>query len=522
MRQRRWFQLALISMLGTAGLALWSQPALAQGKAQATPPKCNVLHAEMPLPDKGPTSSDPKNLRQVTADLLNSGLPCDAPNTGNGPETTQVTNRQRGFDFYSWLTFIALNSPSVKPGAPSAKPGGIASSRPDTKALWEDGTMFKPLLDVMLPNSQVPEWTKTVIPPACQKLHAEHPERMVVKMIEESFNEPFKTGALIDQHGDYAIFDILMNRQMFDYIVAHKLYSKALQASDENAALRVDFPSGHQDDTGAGDVGAIMLKVSWKILTDGDDKNKFHHVEALVQMPKVEGQPGSPPCVERVLGLVGMHIVHKTVTRPQWIWSSFEHADNVPEIGEIRSGKPLKASYNFFNSSCVDEKKCNFNATPPRPWDPEYADFLQFHKSPDGHQFHSQIVRMVDLTPATNDINKKFQAILAGTVWKNYIMIGTQWPSSFPCTGDHAEGAPAPSTDFDKQPDMNCAPAPTFLANSTLETFSQGEVPQASSSCMACHGNATSYLRRDVKAANDPKQKFMNQSDFTFMLEKAQ
>ena len=43
---------------------------------------------------------------------------------------------------------------------------------------------------------------------------------MIVKMIEESFNEPFKTGPLIDQQGRYAIFDILMNRQMFDYIMA--------------------------------------------------------------------------------------------------------------------------------------------------------------------------------------------------------------------------------------------------------------------------------------------------------------
>ena len=69
---------------------------------------------------------------------------------------------------------------------------------------------------------------------------------------------------------------------------------------------------------------------------------------------------------------------------------------------------------------------------------------------------------------------------------------------------------PFPFTDFDKQPDMNCAPAPTFLANSTLETYSQGRIPQASSSCMACHGNATSYLRRpppkDAKDPNDPSR----------------
>jgi hypothetical protein len=78
------------------------------------------------------------------------------------------------------------------------------------------------------------------------------------------------------------------------------------------------------------------------------------------------------------------------------------------------------------------------------------------------------------------------------------------------------KGAIDPRTDFDKQPDMNCGPAPFFMANSTLETFSQGRIPQASSSCMACHGNATSYLR--PKKPNDP---YFSQSDFTFMLEKA-
>jgi hypothetical protein len=66
---------------------------------------------------------------------------------------------------------------------------------------------------------------------------------------------------------------------------------------------------------------------------------------------------------------------------------------------------------------------------------------------------------------------------------------------------------------------MNCAPAPAFLANSTLETYSQGSVPQASSSCMGCHGNAVSYQQRPPNAA--PDAKFFNQSDFTFTLEKA-
>jgi hypothetical protein len=34
------------------------------------------------------------------------------------------------------------------------------------------------------------------------------------------------------------------------------------------------------------------------------------------------------------VALVALHFVYKTPSRPQWIWSTFEHADNVPESGE--------------------------------------------------------------------------------------------------------------------------------------------------------------------------------------------
>jgi hypothetical protein len=339
---------------------------------------------------------------------------------------------------------------------------------------------------------------------------------MVVRMIEESFNQPFKTGPLIDQRGNYAIFDILMNKVMFDYIVGNNLHTQAGQMSSKNAGLRIDFPSGQHEKDGTGDPGAIMLKVSWRILEPEDDKTKFHQVQALVAMPGSADQRSNPPCLEKTLGLIGFHVVHKTKDRPQWIWTSFEHVDNVPEQKAVDGGN-LKGSYNFYDPKCTAD--CPVNQTPPRPWDPEPENKLKFRAGPDGKVFKSQITRVVPLTEATKDINDKFQSILSNTVWKNYMLIGTQWPSAFPCTADHSvlPGAPLPKTDFEKQPDMNCAPAPTFLANSTLETYSQGEIPQASSSCMGCHGNATSYQR--PKSPNDV---YFNQSDFTFMLEKAQ
>jgi hypothetical protein len=525
----------IVSALVFAG---WLTPSY----AQTAPPapggnvlgqQCNILRDLVPADPKDPNSFDSTKLTTLDEPrkktLLTSGLPCAEILSGNGPQgKTLIENLQRGFDFYSWLTFIALNSPAENPK-------GIETSRADMQTVWEDGENFKPLLDVMLPGGATPEWKEKVIPPACQsKYEASNKRLMVVKMIEESFNQPFKTGPLIDQRNNYAIFDILMNRVMFEYVAKHNLYSRVGQASDENSNLRIDFPSANNDKN---EVGAIMLKVSWKILTPEDDKRKFHHVEALVAMPSTDDGQIDPPCLQKTLGLVGFHVVHKTVSRPQWIWTSFEHVDNVPEEKEVVArdsdpiGHKLKSSYNFYDPSCHADE-CPANETPPRPWDPDPTNELQFRRTANGSVlFNSQIVRKNSLTDDTNSINDQFHAILGKTVWNNYMLIGTQWPSATTCTKDQSllQDAPSPFTDFDKQPDMNCAPTPIFLANSTLETFSQGEVPLASSSCMACHGNATSYLRtqidpkkpKDAKEAEDRKGAFMSQSDFTFMLEKA-
>ncbi len=91
------------------------------------------------------------------------------------------------------------------------------------------------LLDVMVkdPETNAAQMGKREIPKECLSKYKDEikniNDMMVIEMIEETFNEPFKTGALIDQQGNYALFDILMNKQMFDYILANKLYSKKAQ-----------------------------------------------------------------------------------------------------------------------------------------------------------------------------------------------------------------------------------------------------------------------------------------------------
>jgi hypothetical protein len=521
---------AVAAVLGLVGLLSSFPSSQAQAQAQA---RCNLMHDLVPAKPPDPTPPqrppfkltldfdskrpvEPATKEAILNNIMETGVPCQETVTGNGPEgpkKTQLEHRQRGFDFYSWLTFLALNSPADGRTR-------IDKSMPNTKTKWEDRTNFMQLLDVMLPKGAKPEWGKKSAPPGCESEFKPDSD-MGIEIIEETYNQPFKTGALIDQQGNYALFDILMNKDMFDYIQEHKLYSKAGQQSAENSKLKVDFPAGKNPEKGqieGGLVGGIIIKVSWKILDSEAEKRRFHTVDAVISMLPEHGST-QRRCVRKTLGLVGFHVMHKTVSRLQWIWTSFEHVDNVPEQSEIRKQK----SWNFY-------KVCNtrvcppVNETPPRPWEPKPSFGLKF----DG-PFRSQIVRVTPLTEETKKMNRKFQEVVRGTVWENYMLLSTQWPSDFICAGKTAHdpaAKPLPDTDFEKEPDMNCAPAPTFLANSTLETYSQGNVPLASSSCMACHGNATSYQSAPPEADQfdpdrKPRAKFFNQTDFTFMLEKA-
>jgi hypothetical protein len=535
-KHTQWFILALglAVALGLASLSVFPTSSSAQDPAATTTTtasattagRLNCTGAAVPTPAPSNNQKDPF-LGQMAGPRLPSGLlpisdatrksifgvglPCQESVSPKGQEKIDLDNLQRGFDFYSWRTFIALNSPVD--GTP------IEQAQADAPTLWEDMNSFKQLLDVMLSANQLPpKWPtdraameaerERLVPTECSDLHRQFPRRMIVKMIEESFNEPFKTGPLIDQHGHYAIFDILMNRQMFNYIMANHLNTKAGQAA--NSDLAVDFPAG---DNSKGEFGAFMLKVSWRILSPDEIKAKnFHMVDALVLTPPSTTRS----CLKETLGLVGFHAVHKTATRPQWIWTSFEHVKNVPDRDEV-AAKKFNGPYNFYNVNC--KGACTVNATPPTPWDPNPALQLKFRRD---DSFKSQIVRETPLTPAAKNMNAIFQSMLSNSVWKNYMLISTQWPSAFSCASLKAKtpSTPDPKTDFVKQPDMTCSPAPTFLANSTLETYSQGDVPLASSSCIACHSNAVGFQRT---ASNpQPGSPNLNQSDFTFMLEKAQ
>ena len=412
--------------------------------------------------------------------VLSAMIPGDVNVTAT---KVSIDTFQPDFDVYSWNIFIALNWPPGPNG--NGDPSKKIGQDGDNDTVWEH---YRDVGDIFLPAGAKPTWNGPVtIPDVCKSLYKKRNLEVVTQIgknlltptVVSASSQPFNTGPLIDQKGVFTRYQILVNKTMFDYIMANSLYSKVGQKA---FTPPVNFTSGSIDSSGKTLVeGAIMVKAAWKII-DSSEKPRFHSEDVLVYSPPSQNPNYPAKCTMKTVGLVGLHVGHKTQSAPQWLWSTFEHVDNVPTDDEVKSGK-LKPKYNYYNPKCED---CKVNEVPPRPWDPTKIS-----------AFHSQIVRMnqfnypiyAQSAAARNaDAQKLLLSVNAKSVWANYQLISTMWPTD------------------PKQPFG--APAPTFLANTTLETYIQGTTPNVSSNCIECHNNAT----MTVPVA----------SDFTYVLQRAQ
>jgi hypothetical protein len=364
-----------------------------------------------------------------------------------------ATGTQAPMDYLSWQTFIALNWPAseVENGVPDENlvvggqtvggyyPNGMRRS----PTVWET---FKDSDEIFLPDAKPPSPFST------------KPRHILFDMTES-----FTTSPLNDQNGKHVYYEVRLNEVEYDYIVAHHLYNSADQTPP------IVFPPGNPVTR---EVGSVHVKAAWKILNlDGpgqrDDKDRFYTAQALIFTP------GRPSAFLATVGLVGLHIAHKTVGRPQWIWSTFEQIDNAPDT----AGAPKQSQYNFNNPNC-SAQQC-----PPNQ---------QVAKTSDAPV---QVVRLTPIPQESQGLNAQFQAALRAwnpkNVWQYYQLVSTQWPANPPDTKNFGD------------------PAPPFLANTTLETYFQGPSPAHPSaenpphSCLGCHGM------------------FAQQLDFMFQLNKA-
>jgi hypothetical protein len=390
---------------------------------------------------------------------------------------------QHDFDVFSWQTFVALNWSANADGTP--KKDVTFGDDESGLTVWQ---AWKSSREIFLPNGQKPTiWGEVEnIPIVCDGISKEDLEKGIITLTQvgktpnvlDESGEPFQTGPLIDQNGNYTRYEILTNKSMFDYIVDNELYNQEGQKAFKKDA---DFPfsdpsSSNVAEPNSPQVGAIMVKAAWIKMGGKYDASKFHTAYALVYDNPHEQAGVKPACSLVKVGLVGLHIAHKTKGDPQWIWSTFEHVANAPTQGE-----PLDRDFYNYHDPKSDYP---VNEPPARPWNPANVGTTP-----------TKVERVIAIDDNARALNKKYQAafekLVKGSVWANYELVSTQWP-----------------TDANNVSDLTGKPAPTYLANATLETYIQGRVPQTSSNCIACHNNASMTSGRF--------------SDFTYLLQRAE
>jgi hypothetical protein len=361
-------------------------------------------------------------------------------------------NPIKRFDDYSWRLFIALNWPSAdgKRGVPDTtkKFGDISDP-----TVWET---WKAAFELFQPRGAQPSaWESFDAVSPCADVARKNSGKVKTLasfskggLVLEDFNEAgllgIAAGPLIAQNQTYVRYEIHVNRAEYDFIRgdAAKPESALYLRTNLDKASPLTFPTG-----------AIELKAAWRELKLPAEKaalDRYYHVDAMLVNP----QTGL--CETKTMALVGLHLVQKTPSRPQWIWSTFEHVDNVAVAAQAPAG--TRPSFND-------------PAGPQQPDDPGVdiePDPINAAKPPKPNPDPVQVVRenpIPESTAKTNDLYRN-HPLVKDTVWRNYQLVMTQWPTQ-PKQG--GAGVPFPQSK---------------VANVTMETYFQG------SSCIACHTKA--------------------------------
>lgn len=414
---------------------------------------------------------------------LRSELPYDVDRTrvaelvrqGNIPEAHRL------FDEFSWRTFLALNWPATANGTPDTSKTLTDS---ETSRVWEfyreSGTVFLPDGKRPAPWEGSPQWTAAATearegdaPTHRLWMQAKgDPEPQAHPRLEESI-QAF-TGPLVDQNGKWVRYEVLMNRTEFDYVFEQQLYNLEGQIAFTANNL-VSFPVND----GNRRHGTMEVKLAWKQLGPNDDPSRFLVRQALVDHMVADASGKMIPVKPTLetMGLVGMHIAVKTESSPTWIWSTFEHVDNVAANDLEKDTKGRRIRPLFFNP---DTPVKPVNVLPSKNAAPDGSGSFTSWSEPLTAN-PTQVLRVLQIAPATAQLNAEVREALrrANSVFQFYELIGTQWPvqPNFPAFGGGVMAGPdgkqissAPESIVYKTPGKV---TPTYLINSIMETFFQ-------------------------------------------------
>jgi hypothetical protein len=406
---------------------------------------------------------------------------------------------QREFDLNAWQMFLAVNWPTNNQGRPALRMTDTGFGAPRWTLWHNSSSIFQvngatPQACGQPPTAGLLAASRDLSKPVSKGLpafsllanEAANPRTTrflgVISAVGElnaanvggDIQQAF-SGPLIDQYGNFVFYEILIDPNETGYLCGHKLYNINGQVDFAKSGGKVDMPTGHPGQDAS---GSFELKLAWRVMKPCDptkpkdpcdDMSRFFVENAYIMDQGPDGQP-----VQRKVkvGLVGMHIAHKSETSPQWIWATFEQVDNL-DVDQVAHPK-LQASFN--NAGCAIcatdmQPQQNPNKTYPR--------------------IPVQVSRTIPIPADKLALNAQAAAALArmGSVWQYYQLIDTQWPTRPQVPPADPNGG-LPDAVANKS---GGNPTPVYLTNVTMETYFQaGNQP----ACNQEEGNNTSSCQK--------------------------
>jgi hypothetical protein len=402
---------------------------------------------------------------------------------------------QENVDCFAWQELVALGWPASQhePGEPDADAPATRFGEPGDARRMVFQT-YKDVADVFLPGAREPApWSSRPAPPAACAADPAIARAVAegAPVLDATDEAGVRAPAwLTAQSGKNVYFEIGVNRDVFEYVRREGLYDARRQlAAVQPGGRGIGLPSGQ---TAYGHEGAIEVKSAWLELDDARLAARYATTDAVLR------EPASGRCRLARMGLVGLHIVHKTEAAQQWTWATFEHEDNAPDHLEVERGA-LASAYTFYPSSCA----------------PASAPACQPNRKPecaigacDPRSQPVAVVREVSIAPEVQRLNEAMSRLIAEanprSVWRHYRLVDVMWPASGEVV---PPGREAPLTHGGAQP-----PA---LANTTMETYVQ--TGDARKNCLDCHAQASVAPTAPTSAALTPAWA----SDYSFIFQRA-
>ncbi len=411
----------------------------------------------------------------------------DAPSTRLDPYPT--------FDNFAWRAFVSLNWPALGGAAHRGEPDRSKALGDSGSRVWETFKSRYELFQIGAEGRPAPPapWASYDGQNPCGDGFDNRTKTIASFVPYAEFNQPgFALGEflnpLVAQNHTYTRYEIRLNRPEYDAIAASG-WSEGRNLPD--AAHPADLPTG-----------SIAVKASWRILTAADTpaaRARYYVVrDANVVDVAKSVAAGKIVCSKSDIALVGMHIMVKTRYRPQWLWGTFEHVDNVPPAGEGEAREPdardAGAPYSFFDQTAPDRRL-------PLLGTPE-AEPISLANLPRLDPEPMQVRRLHPVHASTMAMNRAYWALpgVKGTVWEHYMLVASQWPTVPVPLGPENDGRffPGLAADPDTPRENYQSGDPAAedkenLANTTMETYLQ----DAPSSCMSCHARLANSRGRD-------------------------